>query len=136
MNQIFLIGRSGSKPELRYAPSGMAVLKPALCVSRREKNKDGQWVDAETFWVNVVLFGRQAEELASQIDKGTKLFVEGRLSIRKYTAKDGTEKQTTDVVASHCFVIPVAKVSTERAEIRKQIADSLSGGFSEEDIPF
>lgn len=135
MNQLFLIGRSGSKPELRYTPNGVAVLKPAICVSRGE-TKNGTWVETEKFWVNITVFNKQAEALADQIDKGTKLFVAGRLSIRKYQNRDGIEKQSTDVVASHCFVMPDAKLSAERASIREQISEALGQTFSEEDIPF
>lgn len=136
MNRVTLIGRSGSKPELRYTPNQTAVLKPSLAISKRQKDATGNWIDGPTTWVTVTLFGKRAETLATQIEKGTQVFVEGELSIREYQAKDGSKKVAVEVVCNQAYVISNPRRQASDQDLRQAVSSEWGGTISEDDIPF
>lgn len=96
MNNVQLIGRLTKDPELRYTPgNGQAVCTINLAVdepSSKEENK--------TIFISVVVWGKQAENLATYMTKGSMIAINGRLSTRSYEAKDGTKRYVTEVIAN------------------------------------
>lgn len=94
-----LIGNLGRDPELSYTQSGKAVTKFSLAVSRRRRDESGEQRE-ETTWFNVVAWERLAETCNTYLHKGSKVYIEGRMTSRKYTDKDGIERTVWDVVAS------------------------------------
>ena len=96
MNKVILIGRLTKDPELTFIPkSGAAVTKFTLAVDRRFK-KEGQ---QQTDFIQVVVWGKQAEATANYVSKGKLVGVSGRIETRNYEAKDGTKRYVTEVVA-------------------------------------
>jgi len=99
MNKIILIGNLGRDPEMSYTNNGVAITKFSLAVSRRGKSPTGEKID-ETDWFNITAF-RQLAEISSQyLHKGSKVYIEGRLQPRKYTASDGTTRTSLDVIVN------------------------------------
>lgn len=99
VNKAILIGNLGRDPEVRYTQSGTAVANFSLATTERTK-KDGEWVD-HTEWHNIVTFGKIAENCGKYLTKGASAFVEGRIQTRKWTDKEGKERQTTEIVAQN-----------------------------------
>lgn len=100
VNKVILVGNCGRDPEIRYLPSGQAVANVSIATTSRRKDKtSGEWAE-ETQWHRVTFFERLAEIVGEYVKKGSQIYVEGRLSYRKYTDKDGIEKTATDIVAS------------------------------------
>ncbi|HEX6543035.1 MAG TPA: single-stranded DNA-binding protein [Ktedonobacterales bacterium] len=99
LNKIMLIGNLGRDPELSYTPSGKAIAKFSLAVSRRRRDESGEMRE-ETTWFNIVAWERLAETCNNYLHKGSKVYIEGRMTSRKYTDKDGIERTVWDVVAS------------------------------------
>ena len=106
-NSITITGNMGREAEIRFTPSGRAVLGFSLADTPRRKNGLGEWEDAgETLWVDVSIWGEEAEDLAERMAgyKG-RVTVTGRLGVRSYEAKDGTPRQVVtlnaDSVAMH-----------------------------------
>ena len=97
LNRVFLIGRLGRDPELRYSPSGQPVASFSLATDESYKNKDGEKVEV-TEWHNVTVWGKPAEFAGNFLSKGRLVYVEGKLKTEKYT-KDGVEKYATKVIA-------------------------------------
>ena len=95
MNKVMLVGRLTRDPEMRTSTSGMQIASFSLAVNRNFRNKEGN-VDAD--FINVVVFGKQAETIGKYVTKGQQLGVEGRIQTRSYDAQDGTKRYTTDVV--------------------------------------
>lgn len=93
-----LIGNLGRDPEMTYTPSGSAVTKFTLAVSRRWKDKASGDMKDETTWFNIVAWERLAETCSQYLHKGSKVFVEGRFVFREYTDKDGVQRRAFDVV--------------------------------------
>jgi single-strand DNA-binding protein len=99
MNKIILIGNLGRDPEMSYTNNGTAVTKFSLAVSRRSKSPTGERQE-ETEWFNIIAW-RQLAEISSQyLRKGSKVYIEGRLQQRKYTASDGTQRLAVEVIAN------------------------------------
>lgn len=80
-------GVLGADPELRYAANGNAYTRLRLACTERRKGQDGQWHDAGTTWLDVTIFGAQAEPAAAELIKGTRVLVTGRLEQREHDGK-------------------------------------------------
>ncbi len=98
MNKVVLVGRLTRDPEIRTSSSGMQIASFSLAVNRNFRNKEG---NIEADFINVVVFGKQAENVGKYITKGQMLGVEGRIQTRNYDAQDGTKRYVTEVVADN-----------------------------------
>lgn len=96
VNKVILIGNLGADPEVRYMPSGEAVVNLRLATTDTWKDKDGNKQEA-TEWHRVSFFGRQAEVCGQYLKKGSQIYVEGSIRTRKYQDKDGQEKYATEI---------------------------------------
>ena len=99
LNQCNFIGNLGRDVELRYLPSGQAVASFSIAVSDDYKDKDGNKVE-QTEWVRISAFGKLGEICGQYLQKGSKIFVSGRMKTRKWQAQDGTDRYSTEIVAS------------------------------------
>lgn len=105
VNKVVLLGRLGQDPEVRYMPSGVAVLNISLATVDGYKDaQTGQFID-NTEWHRVVIFGKQAETVQQYVRKGGQLFVEGRLRTNKWTDQNGVDRYTTEIVANQVQMI-------------------------------
>lgn len=101
VNKVFLLGNLGRDPEVRSTQSGQAVATLSLATSRRWRDKDGNNQE-QTEWHSVVCWGRQAEVAGQYLNKGSKLFVEGRLQTRSWEDKNsGDKRYKTEIVCEN-----------------------------------
>lgn len=100
VNKVILIGNCGRDPELRYMASGAAVANISIATTSKRKDKASGETIEETQWHRVTFYERLAEIVGEYVKKGAPLYVEGRLKYGKYTDKDGTERNTTEIVAT------------------------------------
>jgi len=100
VNKVILVGNCGRDPEVRYLPSGQAVANVSVATSSRRKDKNSGEMVEDTQWHRVTFFDRLAEIVGEYVKKGRPIYVEGRLTYRKYTDKDGVEKNATDIIAT------------------------------------
>lgn len=103
LNRIILIGRLTRDPELRFTPNGRAVCQFTLAVDRPFTSQDGT---READFINIVVWGKQAETSAQYLAKGRMTAVEGRLQIRSYEGNDGNRRYVTEVVADRVSFLP------------------------------
>ena len=99
VNKVILIGNLGADPELRYTPSGRAVVNFNLATSRTWNNRDGEKQE-ETEWHRIVAWDKLAEICGEYLKKGAQTYVEGRLQTRSWEDKNGLKRYTTETVAS------------------------------------
>lgn len=97
VNKAILIGNLGKDPEIRYTQSGSAVANFSLATTERRKQGD-QWID-HTEWHNIVVFGKTAENCGQYLQKGSQIYLEGRIQTRKWEDRDGNTKYMTEIVA-------------------------------------
>jgi single-strand DNA-binding protein len=99
VNRVILIGHLGKDPEVRYLENNVAVARFSLATNESYKDKSGEWQQT-TEWHDIVVWRILAERAEKQLKKGMLVYVEGKLTHRKYTDKDGIERYATDVVAN------------------------------------
>lgn len=96
MNKVVLIGRLTKDPELRNTNSGLPVASFTVAVNRTFKNKEGNY---DTDFLNVSIFGKQAENVSKYCSKGSQVGIEGRIQTRTYDAADGSKRYVTEIIA-------------------------------------
>ena len=97
MLNVSLLGNLGADPEMKYTPSGQALLRFNVAVNQRQK-VEGEWQD-KTEWCRVTVFGKRAETLSEHLRKGMRVFVAGQLEARPWTSQQGELRAGLEVVA-------------------------------------
>lgn len=122
LNKVMLVGNLTRDPEIRYLPSNQAVADLRLAVNRRYRTATGEDRD-ETCFVNVTVWGKQAETCKNYLAKGAPVMVEGRLRYEEWE-RDGQKQNRLSVVAERVqFINP-----PRRAEVGSGGEDVGEGG--------
>ena len=146
VNKVILIGNLGRDPEVRYMPSGDAMVNINLATTDNWRDKNGEKQE-KTEWHRVVMFGKVAEIAGEYLKKGSQAYFEGRLQTRKWTDKEGQERYTTEIVADRMQMLGSRSGGSARAMpedgdaaggSRSSGAAQRGGGIDdlEDDIPF
>jgi len=142
LNRVFLIGRLGSNPELRYTPGGTPVASFRIATDRRWKDKNSGELKSETEWHNIVIMGKQAEIAGTYLKKGSLVFIEGRIRTRSWDDKNGNRHFTTEIFALNFRMLDkkeVAEVPNEEVAeepIEHEPEADIPPTSAEDDIPF
>lgn len=104
LNQCNFIGRLGQAPEIKYLPSGSAVANISIACGDDYKDKQGKKVE-RTNWINCVAFGKLAEIMGEYLQKGSKIYVSGKQSTRKWQDNSGADKYTTEITLSEMIML-------------------------------
>jgi single-strand DNA-binding protein len=107
-NLIILLGRIGQDPEINRLENGTPVGRFSLATTEKWKDQSGE-AKEDTQWHSVVVWRNLAEITEKYVKKGDLLYVEGKVTYRKYTDKNGVEKTSTEVVASEIKLLPNGK---------------------------
>jgi single-strand DNA-binding protein len=99
LNKAQIIGHLGRDPETRYLPSGEAVTGFSIATTEKWKDKNTGEQKEATEWHSINTFGKLAEIAGQHLRKGSLVFVEGKITTRKYTDKDGIERYATSIKA-------------------------------------
>jgi single-strand DNA-binding protein len=100
INKAILIGNLGAKPELKYSSSNVAITNLSVATSESWTDKNTGQKQEKTEWHRVSVFGKLAEVITKYCDKGSKVYIEGKLQTRKYQDKSGADRYTTEIVVS------------------------------------
>ena len=111
-NKVILVGNLTRDPELSYTPSGTPVAKFGLAVNRRFRQGDEQ--KEEVCFVDIVVFGKQAENCGQYLNKGASVLIDGRLQFRRWESKEGQPRSKHEAVAE--FVRFLTKKQSAGAE--------------------
>ena len=99
VNKVILLGNLGRDPEIRSMQSGKKMASFSIATSKRWKDRNTQEQKENTSWHNIVVFNEGLVDVIEKyVKKGSKIYVEGELSTRKYQDKDGNDKYTTEVI--------------------------------------
>ncbi|MBI1871069.1 MAG: single-stranded DNA-binding protein [Chlamydiae bacterium] len=141
LNKVFLVGRLTRDPEVRYTSGGQAVADLGLATGRTYLSKTGEKKE-EVCFVDVVVWGRQAETSGQYLTKGSPILVEGRLQLDSWETKEGEKRNRLKVVALRVQFLgrPPSKgtspVSEEVGVSSKSEEGVESSDEAEDDIPF
>ena len=145
VNKVLLLGNVGKDPEIASTNGGTLVAKLSLATSARFKDKQGEWQE-RTEWHNLVAYARGAEILRDYVQKGSKLYVEGRLTTRSWDDKESGKKiYRTEIIVSGISLLSDngrsgKGASDQRARHDERNAGMTSDfdglGITDQDIPF
>ncbi|NNE97647.1 MAG: single-stranded DNA-binding protein [Pyrinomonadaceae bacterium] len=126
-NKIIIVGNLGRDPELRYTPQGTAVCNFSMATNEKRRDKSGEMQDITT-WFRITLWNRQAENASKYLQKGSSVYIEGRLKLDEWTDRDGNTRQTLDVTATDMQFL-----GSRQEGMSAAAGSSSSNQFSESD---
>lgn len=134
MNKVILIGNLTRDPELSETPSGAAVCRFSIAVTRDYASADGS---RETDFFNITVWNKQGENCGKYLKKGNKVAVVARLQNRSYEDKDGVKRYVTDIIANEVeFLTPKgAQMDEEDAPVRTGNRPQLEA-IDDNQLPF
>ena len=142
VNKVILIGNLGQKPDMKYTQSNTAVANLSLATSESWKDKDSGDLKTKTEWHRVVYFGKLAEIAEQYLDKGSKIYIEGKLQTRKWQDQAGNDRYTTEVLGQELTMLDSrgdssgSSFENNNSGMNEEDVNQDNGEFSEEDIPF
>lgn len=142
LNKVQIIGNTCAAPEVREAPNGSKVATISVATNRQWTDKAGEKQEDVEFHA-VVLWAKLADVAEKYVEKGKKIYVEGRLQTRSWEDKDGVKRYKTEIVAENMILL-TTKNSDERGDSadapakdeRKPRAKLPADEIKIEDIPF
>lgn len=126
INNVVLVGRATKEIELKYTSNNLAYANFTLAVDRNFKNKNGE---READFINIVIWRKQAENLANWAKKGTLLGITGRIQTRNYENQQGQRVYATEVVADNFQIL-------EKREAQKPAQQETFSNAGDIDLPF
>jgi single-strand DNA-binding protein len=120
-NKIILMGNLTRDPEIRYAPNGTPVANFGLAVNRRYRQ--GEEVREDVCFVDIVVFGKQAETCGQYLSKGNGALIEGRLQMRKFETKEGQKVTKHEVVAENVRFLPKRTDHAGERDMRESLEE-------------
>ena len=135
VNKVFLIGRLGQDPDVKYTQSGTAVCNFSLATSETWKDKDSGEKQEKTEWHRIVAWSRLAEICGEYLSKGSQVWIEGKLQTRSWEDQDGNKRWTTEVVASQMQMLG-GKRDPGNSEGGGAPQSNDQGSFFDDEIPF
>jgi single-strand DNA-binding protein len=103
-NKVQLIGNLGNAPEIKNLESGKKMARLSIATNESYKKENGERV-TETQWHNVIAWGKVAEIAEQYLSKGSEVAVEGKLTYRDYTDKDGVKRYVTEIVVNELLLL-------------------------------
>jgi len=142
LNKIMLIGNLGRDAETRFTTTNLSVTTFTMATTNSYKGKDGNWIN-ETTWHNIVAYNL-SDYFKESLKKGKKFYVEGRLSKREYTDKDGIKRWSTDVILDKLIPLEASGAPSSYSSEGGYNNESSSSGSQEvnlqvdenDDLPF
>lgn len=129
---IQIVGRLGADPRIEYTPQGTAVCKFKVATNETIRVRGGEQREVTT-WFRVSAWGKQAENVARCLSKGSKVFVSGRMHAEDWTDREGRPRQSLEVEPDYIeFLDPVP--GSRAAEPEAPRAESPAPDFAEEDV--
>jgi single-strand DNA-binding protein len=133
VNRVILLGNLGKDPEMRHLENGRARASFTLATNEFYKNKEGERV-TNTEWHNVVLWSPLAEIADKYLNKGKQVYIEGKLTNRSYTDKEGQAKYITEVVGQNLVLL--GNKESDMPDIKEREGFSIIEDEAADDLPF
>lgn len=113
---VQIVGRVGADPELKFTPAGKPVLNISVAQTARTKKND-EWVDGDTIWFRVSIWGSSAEATFEAVSKGSLVSIFGRLGQRSYETKTGEKRTDLTVEADTFAIVPLSKEPARQVQV-------------------
>ena len=135
LNRALLIGNVGNDPEVRYLNNEQGKFTSfRLATTERYKDRNGD-VKENTEWHQIVSWGKMADIVEKFVKKGSQLYVEGKITTRKWTDKDGNDRFTTEIRAEGIQILGKKETTATRQE-ESPALKALKDDAPDGDLPF
>ena len=152
INKVMISGNLGKDAELKYTPAQMAVVQFSVAINHSVKK--GNDYENKTIWINCVMFRARAEKLQPHLTKGTKVAIEGHLSVSTWQGNDGNLRSKTEVIVDDIEFLSAKNTQhqqqtqsqqasyqqqqppQQQTSYQQQAQQQVAGGYYDEDIPF
>jgi single-strand DNA-binding protein len=147
VNKVILVGNLGADPEIRYLDTGVAVANFRIATTENYKNKQGEKV-SQTEWHNIVLWRGLAEVAEKWLNKGSSVYIEGKIRTRKWQDKEGNTRYNTEILADNMTmlgskkessnILPEEQINPNNQSINESndVNDQAPKNESADDLPF
>ncbi|MAO72294.1 MAG: single-stranded DNA-binding protein [Flavobacteriales bacterium] len=137
VNKVILLGNLGKDPEVRHLDNGVAVANFSLATTESYTNKQGDRVN-QTEWHNIVLWRGLADIAEKYLKKGNSVYIEGKISTRKWEDKEGNSKYSTDIIADKMTMLGSKQGNTSSTPNQDSETPSLETleESGNDDLPF
>lgn len=150
VNKVILIGRLGRKPEIRYSSTNDAMATFTLATEEKWKDRTGN-KQSQTEWHNITMFGKLAEIANQYLEKGSLVFIEGRIQSKKYIDTNQIERLAYNIIAYEMRMLtyknnnstPIQNSAANANNLPKKTELSSNPSpnqnvsqFADDDIPF
>lgn len=148
VNRVILIGNLGADPEVKSLESGVSVARLRIATSENYKDKNtNEWKEL-TEWHTVTMWRGLADRAENSLRKGMQVYIEGKLTTRKWTDQEGKERYSTEVVANYLRIVnrreeaetggspAMATSSANSLNTTPQVETSASTEEMNDDLPF
>ncbi|HSH27954.1 MAG TPA: single-stranded DNA-binding protein [Wenzhouxiangella sp.] len=135
INKAIIVGRLGADPETRFTAGGNAVTNISVATSESWKDKQTGEQKEQTTWHRVVMFGRLAEIAGEYLEKGSQVYIEGRIQTRKWQDQQGQDRWTTEIVANEMQMLD-RKGAAPGGDQGQQSGPPSGHDGLEDDVPF
>jgi len=115
INKVILVGNLGQDPETRHTNGGNSVTQLRLATTEKFKDRDGA-MQERTEWHTVIVWGKQGEACGRHLTKGRQVYVEGRLTTRKWQDKEGKDRYTTEVIGDNVRFLGQGQRENDKAQ--------------------
>jgi single-strand DNA-binding protein len=133
LNKVLIIGNLGADPEMRYTADGTALTSFRVAASRNYSGPDGERKE-ETEWFSIVAWRKLAEQCSQFLQKGRRVYVEGRLRTRSWDTPEGQRRYRTEVVAER--VLFLDRPGGMPPAVEGEPLPDVAMDMEPEDIPF
>lgn len=134
LNKIQLIGNLGQDAEHRFTNNNVSVTNFSVATTHSYKGKDGNWVE-ETTWHNCVAFNL-SDYMKDNLKKGKKFYIEGRLTKRDYTDKEGIKRYSTDVFSEKLIPLDPTSGGGSNYSSNENSGAAVDSVNEDDDLPF
>lgn len=138
VNKVILIGNLGRDPELKYTPSGTAVVNFTVATNEVWKDKEGQKQE-HTEWHRVVAFGKLAEICGEHLKKGKQVYLEGSIRSRTFKDREGVEKSAVEIRLDTMVMLgrlEGGRPGGGESPGPREVPEKSEPEFNDDDIPF
>jgi len=147
VNKVILVGRLGAEPESRAFPDGGSICNLRLATSESWKDKNSGERKERTEWHRIVLRNRLGEVAQQYLNKGSQIYIEGRIQTRKWQDAGGVDRYSTEIIASEMTMLGSASGTAKNQPPPAPQPASPSAGpdhrepqvgadYLDDDIPF
>lgn len=138
LNKAQVIGHIGKEPKITTTQGGYTIANFSVATTERGyTSKDGKQIPDRTEWHNVVCYGKLAEVVKNYMNKGAKVYVEGKMRTRRYDDNNGVTRSIMEIHADQIDILSRSQQAAQQQPQSREVNTDLFGGSNGgEDVPF